>query len=63
MRPVVLARTSGAETVIRSGLQQGETVITDGHVRLVPGSRISVKGDGAGGTAAPAPAASQETAP
>jgi multidrug efflux system membrane fusion protein len=51
MRPVVLARTSGAETVISSGLQQGETVITDGHVRLVPGSRISVKGD------------TQETAP
>jgi multidrug efflux system membrane fusion protein len=45
MRPVVVARTSGAETVIRSGLQQGEAVITDGHVRLVPGSRISVKGD------------------
>ena len=58
MRPVVLARTSGAETVISSGLQQGETVITDGHVRLVPGSRISVKGEGAADAAA-----ARETAP
>jgi len=57
MRPVTLARTSGAETVLRSGVQPGETVITDGHLRLVPGSRISVKGD------APAPSARQEVAP
>src|SRR5262249_40387505 len=40
MRPVVVARTSGAETVIESGLEEGETVVTDGQVRLVPGSRI-----------------------
>jgi len=43
MRPVVIARTSGAETVIEGGVQEGETVVTDGQVRLVPGSRISVK--------------------
>ncbi len=58
MRSIVVARTSGAATVIRSGLAPGETVITDGHVRLVPGSRISVKGGGA-----PAPVPAQETAP
>jgi membrane fusion protein, multidrug efflux system len=45
MRPVTVARASGSETVLGSGVQPGETVVTDGHLRLVPGSRISVKGD------------------
>jgi hypothetical protein len=31
--------------VIKNGLQAGETVVTDGHLRLVPGAHISVKGD------------------
>src|SRR5688500_4290518 len=44
MRNVAIARTSRAETVIASGLKSGETVVTDGHLRLVPGTRISVKG-------------------
>jgi len=47
MRPVVVARTAAAETVIASGVQPGETVVTDGQLRLVPGSRISVKGQDA----------------
>jgi membrane fusion protein, multidrug efflux system len=45
MRPVTVDRASGIETVIASGVQPGDTVVTDGHLRLVPGSRISVKGD------------------
>jgi len=44
MRPVTVDRTGASETVIKSGAQPGETVVTDGHLRLVPGSRISVKG-------------------
>jgi multidrug efflux system membrane fusion protein len=43
MRPVTVARTRGAETVIASGVAPGETVVTDGHLRLVAGSRISEK--------------------
>ena len=43
LKPVTVARTSGAETIIKDGLKAGETVITDGQIRLVPGSRISVK--------------------
>jgi multidrug efflux system membrane fusion protein len=43
-RTVVVARTAGEETVIKEGLKAGDTVVTDGHLRLVPGSRISVKG-------------------
>jgi multidrug efflux system membrane fusion protein len=45
LRPVEVARTTLADIVIRSGLQAGETVVTDGQLRLVPGSRISVKGE------------------
>jgi multidrug efflux system membrane fusion protein len=43
MRSVKVARTRGAETVVAGGLQPGETVVTDGHLRLVPGTRISMK--------------------
>ncbi len=44
MRPVTVARVSASDTVIAEGIQQGDTVVTDGHLRLVPGSRIAVKG-------------------
>ena len=43
LRAVTVARTSGTETIVKDGLKAGETVITDGQLRLVPGSRISVK--------------------
>jgi multidrug efflux system membrane fusion protein len=42
-RQVVVERTSGQEAVIRSGLQPGETVITDGQLRLISGSKLEVK--------------------
>ncbi|MEP7305553.1 MAG: efflux RND transporter periplasmic adaptor subunit [Acidobacteriota bacterium] len=45
MRPVEVARTSLEEVVVQRGLQAGESVVTDGQLRLVPGSRISVKGE------------------
>jgi multidrug efflux system membrane fusion protein len=48
MRSVVVSRTSAAETVLANGVKPGETVVTDGHLRLVPGSLISVKGAGRG---------------
>ena len=43
MRPVTVARIRGAESVLASGVTAGETIVTDGHLRLVPGARISVK--------------------
>jgi multidrug efflux system membrane fusion protein len=43
LRPVTVARADGSETVIKEGLAAGETVVTDGQIRLVPGSRVSVK--------------------
>jgi membrane fusion protein, multidrug efflux system len=47
LRPVTVARIVGDDTVIQSGVTPGETVVTDGHLRLVPGSRISVKNSNA----------------
>jgi len=47
LRNVVVTRTAAADTVIASGLEPGETVVTDGQLRLVPGSKISVKGQDA----------------
>jgi multidrug efflux system membrane fusion protein len=43
LRSVEIARVVGTETIIASGLTGGETVVTDGHLRLVPGSRVSKK--------------------
>jgi multidrug efflux system membrane fusion protein len=47
LRPVTVARLAGDETVVQTGVSSGDTVITDGHLRLVPGSRISVKNSNA----------------
>jgi membrane fusion protein, multidrug efflux system len=47
LRPVTVGRTGATETVIEDGLTPGETVVTDGHLRLVPGSRVTVKGQAA----------------
>ena len=44
MRPVEVDRTDGLETVIKTGVRPGETVVTDGQLRLVPGSPVSDKG-------------------
>ena len=35
LKPVTIARTSGDETIIKDGLTGGETVVTDGQIRLV----------------------------
>jgi multidrug efflux system membrane fusion protein len=43
LRNVQVARTADAESVIRQGLKPGETVVTDGQLRLVAGSRVSIK--------------------
>lgn len=44
MRTVEVERTAGQETVLKQGVKAGETVVIDGQLRLVPGSKISVKG-------------------
>jgi multidrug efflux system membrane fusion protein len=42
-RPVIAGRTRNNETIIEKGLQAGETVVTDGQLRLVPGAKVDVK--------------------
>ncbi len=42
-RPVTIARIVGDLTVIDKGLQPGETVVTDGQIRLVPGAPVQIK--------------------
>jgi multidrug efflux system membrane fusion protein len=44
LRTLTVARGAGDETVIKAGLMPGEIVVTDGHLRLVPGTKVSVKG-------------------
>ena len=43
VRPVTTRMAAGEETVIEKGLQAGEQVVTDGHLGLVPGTRIEIK--------------------
>jgi multidrug efflux system membrane fusion protein len=42
-RPVVLGNSNDTEAVIDKGLEAGETVVTDGQLRLFPGARVEVK--------------------
>jgi len=42
LRTIKVARSEGDDTVIASGLQAGEQVVTVGQLRLAPGSRVNV---------------------
>jgi multidrug efflux system membrane fusion protein len=42
-RLVKVARTIGDQTVVASGIQAGETVVTDGQIRLIPGATVTLK--------------------
>ncbi|MCJ7442531.1 MAG: efflux RND transporter periplasmic adaptor subunit [Thermoanaerobaculaceae bacterium] len=48
LRPVKVDRMDEAEAVIDTGVSAGETVVTDGQIRLVPGARVEIK-SGVGG--------------
>ena len=43
MRSVTPGRTVGGETIIEKGLRAGETVVTDGQLRLLNGSHVAAK--------------------
>ena len=43
VRPVTSGVARENDIAITQGLKVGETVVTDGHLRLVPGARVSVK--------------------
>jgi membrane fusion protein, multidrug efflux system len=42
-RPIVIGDAIDGETVIERGLKAGETVVTDGQLRLLPGSKVTIK--------------------
>jgi multidrug efflux system membrane fusion protein len=43
VRPVVASQRVGEETVIEKGVEAGDTVVTEGTLRLVPGARVQVR--------------------
>jgi len=43
VRPVKVGASVEDQTIIEQGIQVGERVVTDGQMRLVPGSRVEVK--------------------
>lgn len=43
MRPVVVDRSVGQEAVIARGLTAGETVVTDGHLKVRPGGPVEIR--------------------
>lgn len=55
MRPVKSGESVDGETVVASGLQAGETVVTDGQLNLVAGRTVAIKTPGAGGEASSQP--------
>ncbi len=52
MRPVVTGARVEQQIVIAKGLQPGETVVTEGQLRLGPGSKVRLR-DGRGGEGRP----------
>ena len=43
LRTVKVARTVNGLSVIAEGVKPGETVVTDGQVRLIAGSKVKIK--------------------
>jgi multidrug efflux system membrane fusion protein len=54
-RPVSTGETLEHETVIEKGVSAGETIVTDGQLRLVPGTKVAPKSgpEAAGGKETP----------
>ena len=46
-RPVQLDRMQGGLAVLRGGVNAGDRVVTDGQMRLRPGAKVQIKGQGA----------------
>lgn len=43
LRPVTLDRIDGANAIIASGLKPGESIVTQGQLRLGPGAKVTVR--------------------
>jgi multidrug efflux system membrane fusion protein len=53
LRAVKVNRADDENAVIDEGLEGGETVVTDGQLRLVPGATVEIKNAGTDAVAAP----------
>jgi multidrug efflux system membrane fusion protein len=42
-RPISVGQALDGETIISKGVQVGETVVTDGQLRLAPGAKVQIK--------------------
>jgi multidrug efflux system membrane fusion protein len=51
LRPVKAGVAFEGVTVVEQGLKSGETVVTDGHMRVVPGGKVMVKQEPGAGRA------------
>ena len=47
LRPLEVGPADDGMTAVTKGLQPGETVVTDGQLRLEPGSKVKINADGA----------------
>jgi multidrug efflux system membrane fusion protein len=57
IRPVQVLRVSDGKAAIAAGVQEGEAVVTEGHVRLAPGSKVVVRDRDKSGGGPPGPEA------
>jgi multidrug efflux system membrane fusion protein len=48
LRPVRVARTTGDSSLLAEGVKAGETVVTDGQIRLLPGMKAEARPPAAG---------------
>jgi multidrug efflux system membrane fusion protein len=51
LRPVVVERVAGNDAVISKGLAEGEVVVVEGQLRVLPGKPVEIKEPA--GTASP----------
>jgi len=53
LRPIIAGAAIEGQSMIQEGLKPGETVVIDGQLRLVPGSRVEITNRAADDTPAP----------
>jgi membrane fusion protein, multidrug efflux system len=51
LRPIAVERHHAGEAVIAKGLAEGETVVSEGQLRVVPGRAVEIKSGAPGGAA------------
>ena len=62
-KPIQVGRPVDDDIVVAAGLQVGDTVVTDGQLRLVPGAQVEIKGEPAGAPASGDPRAARGRGP